>query len=157
MEGISTTVYKGIKGYLRRKGYERLNRRGGRKRKMRVLELAPAAGEGSAGRRRFWRIKLAPRLKLNLKLRFSPKKFLLGLRDAYVSTMTKIANSGVIAGGGYGAGGYPGDGVVGFGLRPVKEYDERMIVEIYKSIVMAQGQLVSRDAAWIGSEITSRR
>ncbi|GFQ08461.1 hypothetical protein PHJA_002990100, partial [Phtheirospermum japonicum] len=134
---------KRIKGYWRRKGYERLDGGSGRKRK----------GEGSKRRRRFWRIKLTPRLKL--KLRFSPKKFLIGLRDAYVNMMMKIANSRVI-GGGYG-GGYPGDGVMGFGLRPVKEYDERMIVENYKSIVMAQGQLVPRDAAWIGSEITCRR
>ncbi|GFP96327.1 hypothetical protein PHJA_001776800, partial [Phtheirospermum japonicum] len=141
--GVSNAVYKGIKGYWRRKGYERLDGGGGRKRK----------GEVSKRRRRFWRIKQTPRLKL--KLRFLPKKFLIGLRDAYVNMMMKIANSRVI-GGGYG-GGYPGDGVMGFGLRPVKEYDERMIVENYKSIVMAQGQLVPRDAAWIGSEITCRR
>ncbi|KAL3648085.1 hypothetical protein CASFOL_009053 [Castilleja foliolosa] len=154
MEGVSNSVYKGIKGYWRRKGYERLGDGGGRKRKVRTVKLAPSAtGESSRRRRRFWRIKLTPRLKL--KLRFSPKKFLIGLRDAYVNMMMKIGNSRVI-GGGYG-GGYPGDGVMGFGLRPVKEYDERMIVEIYKSIVMAQGQMVPRDAAWIGSEITCRR
>lgn len=155
MEGVSATVYKGIKGYWRRKGYERLNG-GGRKRKTRVVELASVA-EGSTRRRRFWRIKLTPRLKL--KLRFSPKKFLLGLRDAYVNMMVRLANTRVIGGGGGGGfgGGYPGDVVTGFGMRPVKEYDERMIVEIYKSIVMAQGQLVPRDAAWIGSAITCRR
>ncbi|KAL3652908.1 hypothetical protein CASFOL_002589 [Castilleja foliolosa] len=148
MEGVSKSVYKGIKGYWRRKGYKRLN--GGGKRKLRVVQLGSAdTGEGSRRRRRFWRFKLTPRLKL--KLRFSPKKFLIRLRDAYVNMMMKIANSRVIGGG------YPGDGVMGFGLRPVKEYDERMIVEIYKSIVMAQGQLVPRDAAWIGSEITCRR
>ncbi|GFP80096.1 hypothetical protein PHJA_000153000, partial [Phtheirospermum japonicum] len=143
VEGVSNAVYKGIKGYWRRKGYERLGR----------WRRPETEGESSKRRRRFWRIKLTPRLKL--KLRFSTKKFLIGLRDAYVNMMMKIANSGVI-GGGYG-GGYPGDGVMGFGLRPVKEYDERMIVENYKSIVMAQGQLVPRDAAWIGSEITCRR
>lgn len=96
-----------------------------------------------------------PRLKLKLKLRFSPKKFLLGLRDAYVNMMMKIANTRVIAGGFGGA--YTGSGVAEFGLRPMKEYDERMLVEIYKSIVMAQGQLVPRDAACIGSEIACRR
>ncbi|KAI3449429.1 hypothetical protein Pfo_006094 [Paulownia fortunei] len=151
MEGVSASVYKGIKGYWRRKGYERLNA-GGRKRKTRVVELGSSA-DGSTRRRRFWRIKLTRRLKL--KLRFSPKKLLLGLRDAYVNMMMKIANSRVI-GSGFG-GGYPSDGVTGFGLRPIKEYDERTIVEIYKSIVMAQGQLAPRDAAWIGSEITCRR
>lgn len=151
MEGVSATVYKGIKGYWRSKGYERLNT-GGRKRKTRVVELGSAA-EGSARRRRFWRIKLTPRLKL--KLRFSPKKLLLGLRDAYVNMMMKIASTRMV-GSGFG-GGFSGDGVTGFGMRPIKEYDERMIVEIYKSIVMAQGQMVPRDAAWIGSEITCRR
>ncbi|KAL3827789.1 hypothetical protein ACJIZ3_016591 [Penstemon smallii] len=153
MEGVSTTVYKGFKGYWRRKGYQRINA-GGRKRNTRVLELASTAEDGSTRRRRFWRIKLTPRLKL--KLRFSPKKFMVGLRDAYVNMMTKFANSRML-GGGYGSGGFPGDGVTGFGMRTVKEYDERMIVEIYKSIVMAQGQLVPRDAAWISSGITHRR
>ncbi|KAG8370624.1 hypothetical protein BUALT_Bualt13G0002700 [Buddleja alternifolia] len=151
MEEVSAAVYKfGNKGYWRRKGYERLNS-GGRKRKTPpVIRLASSAkAESSIRRRRFWRIKLSPRLKL--KLRFSPKKFLIGLRDAYVNMMMKIANTRMI-GGGVG-----GNGVSGFGARPIKEYDERMIVEIYKSIVMAQGQLVPRDAAWIGSEITCRR
>lgn len=153
MEGVSTTVYKGIKGYWRRKGYDRLD--AGRKRpKPRVVELGAAAEGGAAARRRrSWRIKLTPRLKL--KLRFSPKKLLLGVRDAYVNLMMKIANTRMI-GSGIG-GGFAGDGVTGFGVRPTKEYDERMIIEIYKSIVMAQGQLVPRDAAWIGSEITCRR
>ncbi|KAH6754828.1 hypothetical protein C2S53_019998 [Perilla frutescens var. hirtella] len=152
MEGVSATMYRGIRGYWRRKGYERLNA-AGRRRKTRAVELGSTAAGGSERRRRFWRIKLTRRLKL--KLRFSPKKLMLGLRDAYVNMMMKIANTRMI-GSGYG-GGFPGDGVSGFGVRPVKEYDERMIVEIYKSIVVAQGQLVPRDAAWIGSEITCRR
>ncbi|GER42773.1 mitochondrial carrier family protein [Striga asiatica] len=147
MEGISTAVYRGIRGYWRRKAYERLS--GGRNRKVRVIRLGSDGGDRPARRRRFWRIKLLPRLRL--RVRFSPKKLLLGLRDAYVGMMMKIANSAAV-GGGYG--GYP---AAGFGVRPLKEYDERMIVEIYKSIVVAQGQLVPRDAAWIGSEITCRR
>ncbi|KAL8487853.1 hypothetical protein ACS0TY_024238 [Phlomoides rotata] len=51
----------------------------------------------------------------------------------------------------YGSG-FGGDSVTRFGMRPIKVYDEKMIVEIYESIVMAQGQLVPRDASWIGSE-----
>ncbi|KAL1544980.1 hypothetical protein AAHA92_21761 [Salvia divinorum] len=147
MEGVSATVYKGIRGYWRRKGYERIDA-AGRKSKPRVVELGSDGG-GAAPRRRSWRIKLTPRLKL--KLRFSPKKLLLGLRDAYVGMMMKIANTRMIGSG------FSGDGVSGFGMRPTKEYDKKMIVEIYNSIVMAQGQLVPRDAAWIGSEITCRR
>ncbi|XP_051118797.1 uncharacterized protein LOC127243007 [Andrographis paniculata] len=127
MEGISAVVYRGIRGYWRRRSYQRLR-----------------AGDGDGGanrRRRLWKIKLTPRLKL--KLRFSPKKFLLGLRDAYVSMMMRVATTRAIGGGSYG-----GDV---FGMRAVKEYDERTIVEIYKSMVVAQGQLVPRDAAWICS------
>ncbi|GER44336.1 mitochondrial carrier family protein [Striga asiatica] len=151
MEGPPTAVCRGIRGYWRRKGYERLN--AGLKRKPRAVQLAPGGvgGDGSTRRRRFWRVKLAPP-RLKLRLRFSPKKVLVRLRDAYVSMMMKLASSRAI-GGGY-CGGYPASG---FGARPLKEYDERMIVEIYKSIVLAHGQLVPRDAAWIGSEISCRR
>ncbi|XP_042022750.1 uncharacterized protein LOC121770021 [Salvia splendens] len=147
MEGISATVYKGIRRYWRRKGYQRIDS-AGRNTKPRVVELG---GGGSAPpRRRPWRIKLAPP-RLKLKLRFSPKKLLLGLRDAYMGMMMRIASTRMIGSG------FSGDGVSGFGMRPAKEYDRRMVVEIYKSIVVAQGQLVPRDAAWIRSEITCPR
>ncbi|KAL8544956.1 hypothetical protein ACS0TY_005239 [Phlomoides rotata] len=151
MEGVSVSAYRGIKGYWRRKSSYNRFYTVGRKRKPRVVQLG---AEGSARRRRrSWRIKLTPRLKFNL--RFSPKKLLVGIRDAYVRMMMKMASSRVMSTG-YGTG-FGGDGVTGFGMRPIKEYDEKMIVEIYKSIVMAQGQLVPRDAAWIGSEITCKR
>ncbi|KZV21576.1 hypothetical protein F511_11069 [Dorcoceras hygrometricum] len=133
MEGFSASVYDGIRGYWRRKGYQRVNSTR-RKRKMRVVDLgSPGPAGGTVRRRRFWRIKLTPRL--NLKLRFSPKKLLLGLRDAYVNMMLRIANTSVVSSGFGGA--VAGSGAAGFGMR-LKEYDERMILEIYKSIVMAQ-------------------
>ncbi|XP_075475766.1 uncharacterized protein LOC142511528 [Primulina tabacum] len=137
MEGVSAAAYNGIRGYWRRKGYNSYQRVNSnrRKRKMRVVELGSAAVEGSVRRRRFWRIRLTPRL--NLKLRaFSPKKLLFGLRDAYVNMMLKIANTSVISSG-FGSS-LAENGVAGFGMRPLKEYDDRMILEIYKSIVMAQ-------------------
>lgn len=65
-----------------------------------------------------------------------------------MNMMLKFANSSAI-----GGGMYAGDGVAGFGVRKVKEYDEKMIVEIYKSIVQAQGKVVPRDAAWVSSGI----
>ena len=133
MDGVSVRVYKGLKRYWRRRGYNRLNVTG--RRRMNRAELGRS---GSNRRRRFWRIKITPRL------RFSPKKFLLGLRDAYVNFMLRIANSPVISGG-YGVP--VGDG---FGRVPLKEYDEKMIVEIYKSL------LVTRDAAKIGHQIVCR-
>ncbi|XP_073148071.1 uncharacterized protein [Henckelia pumila] len=134
MEGISGAVCNGIRSYWRRKGYQRFNGGARRKRKMRVVELGSASVDGSVRRRRFWRIKLTPRLNLRLRA-FSPKKLLLGLRDAYVNMMLKIANTSVINSGFGGA--VAGNGVGGFGMRPLKEYDERMILEIYKSIVMS--------------------
>ncbi|KAJ6404144.1 hypothetical protein OIU84_012351 [Salix udensis] len=49
-----------------------------------------------------------------------------------------------------GDAGY-GDRIAAFGARPIKEYDDKMIAEIYKSLVKAQGQLVPRDASRFGS------
>ncbi|KAL6978339.1 hypothetical protein U1Q18_020009 [Sarracenia purpurea var. burkii] len=140
MEDVSARVMN--KWYGKRRGYERLNA-SGRRRKTRV-ELAGAGG-GTHRRRRFWRIKITP------KLRFSPKKFLVRLRDIYVNFMLRLANSRVITGG--IGGGVVDNSIGGFGRRPLKEYDEKMIIQIYKSLVMAQAQLVPRDAAVIGAQI----
>jgi hypothetical protein len=137
MEGVSTRVYKGIKGYWRRRGYSRLN--GTVRRRQNRIELA--AGSGSNSRKRFWKIRISPRLKM--KMRFSPRKVFAGLRDAYMKMMMSIASSGVAISSG---GGYGGNAIGGFGKRPMKEYDERMLIDVYKSIIMAQGQLVPRDA-----------
>ena len=51
------------------------------------------------------------------------------------------------------ASGYSGAFGGGFGRGQLKEYDEKMIVQIYKSLMMTQGQLVSRDAAKLCSEL----
>uniref|UniRef100_A0A5B7BRV1 Uncharacterized protein n=1 Tax=Davidia involucrata TaxID=16924 RepID=A0A5B7BRV1_DAVIN len=145
MEGVSGRVCKGLLTgyYWRRRGYERLNASGRRRRKNRV-ELAVAGR-----RRRFWKIKITP------KLRFSPKKFFTGLRDAYVNMMLRLANSTVI--NSVGISGVVGNGVgAGFGRAPLKEYDEKTIVEMYKSLGMAHGQLLLRDAPRIGTQIVGR-
>ncbi|XP_019162055.1 PREDICTED: uncharacterized protein LOC109158620 [Ipomoea nil] len=156
MEGVSVNVYNGIKQYwkTKRKGYERISR-GGRRRKF-------DTGDGASGRKKpSWRIKLTPKIKLNFNLRFSPKKLLIRLRNAYVNMMLRIANTRVIGGGGgMGMGGFSGDTVASFGARPLKEYDERMLVQIYKSMLAAHGQtqLVPRDAPpRIATPITCRR
>lgn len=138
MEGISANVCTKFRGYWRRRGYQRLNESGRRRRNQ--VEL------GSNRRRRFWRIKIKPKLKI-LKMT-SPKKFFVWLRDAYVKMMMGFANSRVIGAGGYVAG-VP-DGIAAFGQRPLKEYDEKMVIEIYKSLVMAQG-LVPRDPSKLAS------
>ncbi|KAL3531511.1 hypothetical protein ACH5RR_010833 [Cinchona calisaya] len=123
MEGLTATGYKGVKGYWMRKGYVKLEGSGRRRR-----------------RRRLFRIRLSPRLKkLKLRFRLSPRKFILGLRDGYLNMMTRLASTRFINSG---FAGYPGEGINGFGLRPLKEYDEKMIIEIYKSLVAGQGPLV---------------
>ncbi|KAE8009418.1 hypothetical protein FH972_005855 [Carpinus fangiana] len=131
MEGVSASMYKGLRAYWRRRGYEKLNG-SGRRRRARVELL------GSTRRRRFWRIKTAPKLR---RLRgSSPKKLLRWLRDWYVNMMLRLASSRAFTAG--VAGGYGGatyDGIGGFGRGPPKEYDEKVIVEIYKNVVMHQG------------------
>ncbi|KAF3436504.1 hypothetical protein FNV43_RR23596 [Rhamnella rubrinervis] len=142
MEGVSASMYKGVKGYWRRRRYEKLNGTGRRQRSR--VEL------GSTRRKRVWRIKITPKLGF-MKRVPSPKKLLIWLRDAYVKLMVGFANSRVFS---------PvaaANGAAAFGKRPLKEYDERMIIEIYKSLALAQGQLVPRDAAKHGSEIVHRR
>ncbi|KAK8497548.1 hypothetical protein V6N13_002952 [Hibiscus sabdariffa] len=133
MEGISTAVCKGLRGYWKRRGYVKLSgtSRGGARRSR--VELG-----GSSRRRRFWKIRVKAKLRLP-----SPKKLFVWLRDAYVKMMVGLANSRVVSG--YG-GAMADHGVSAFGKRPIKEYDEKMIVEIYKSLVVAQGQQVPREA-----------
>ncbi|XP_034227229.1 uncharacterized protein LOC117636699 [Prunus dulcis] len=146
MEGVSTSMYKGLRGYWRRRGYEKLSGSGG------LTELR------SGGKRRARRIRIKIKMGRKLKLSFlrirrmpSPKKLLVWLRDAYVKLMLGFANSGMFS---TGYGGPMCDyGTGSFGKGPLKEYDEKMIVEIYKSLMLAQG----RDAAKFGSEIVSRR
>ncbi|CAH8368585.1 unnamed protein product [Eruca vesicaria subsp. sativa] len=91
-------------------------------------------------KKRFWRIKIMP--KLRILRRASPKKLLVWLRDSYVSMMMRLANSRAVGSSGYGGSGFGPP-------RQMKEYDEKVLVEIYKSILMAQaqGNLVQRDIA----------
>ncbi|XP_061988079.1 uncharacterized protein LOC133706556 [Rosa rugosa] len=148
MEGVSTSMYKGLRGYWRRRGYKKLSG-SGRRHKNRMELRSPR-------KRRVWRIKMAPKLKLNSLRRIpSPKKFLVWLRDAYVKLMLRFANSRVFT---TAYGGSVCHGATGsFGKGPLKEYDEKMIIEIYKSLMLAQGQLVPRDAPKLGSEIVYRQ
>ncbi|KAF8401393.1 hypothetical protein HHK36_012331 [Tetracentron sinense] len=140
MEGMSTTLYNGLKRSWRRKDYERLNG-SGQRRKSRVQ----FATLGSTRRRRFWRIKITPKLRFfNIT---SPKSFFTELRDSYVKMMLGFANCRVFNPG-YG-GGYGNSLGFGVGGPTLKEYDQKVIVEIYKSLMMAQKQLVRRDAARI--------
>ncbi|KAM7275033.1 hypothetical protein ACFE04_016899 [Oxalis oulophora] len=143
MEGNSN---KGFKNYFRKKGYERLDGSSttGRRRRYNKVELGARGGSG--GRKRFWRVKIVPRVRVLLK-RASPKGFFIWLRDAYMNMMMSLANSRALSNG-YGGG--IGNGLAAFGQRPVKEYDERMILEIYKAILMSHGNVINREAAKLG-------
>uniref|UniRef100_A0A7C8Z679 Uncharacterized protein n=3 Tax=Opuntia streptacantha TaxID=393608 RepID=A0A7C8Z679_OPUST len=146
MEGISVNVYRGFRSYWkRRRGYRRL--------KSAVVERDDG-GPGSGQRRRpRWGLKIGRRIRL-LRRIGSPRKWLLRIRDAYVKLMLNFANTGLAGGGGFGGSAY----VSGLGKGEFKEYDDRVIVEIYKSIVMAQGQFLARDAPKrISSDQSDRR
>ncbi|XVF32845.1 hypothetical protein REPUB_Repub17cG0117600 [Reevesia pubescens] len=144
MEGISATMYKGLRGYWNRRGYVKLN--GSRRAQRSRVEL------GSTRRKRFWRIRVKAKLKIP-----STKKFFVWLRDAYVKMMLGFANSRMVGTYGYGGGAIGDHGIAAFGKHPIKEYDEKMIIEIYKSLVMAQGQLVPREAGKLSSAIICER
>lgn len=130
MEGI-------LKKYWRRsiRGYQRLHVSDRRKRE--TLKL------GSNQRRKTWQIKIAT--KIRIPKISSPKKIVLWVRDSYVKMMLALANSM-----GASATGYGGDAVstARDGFRrapPPKEYDEKMIIDMYKSLVMVQGKLLPQD------------
>jgi hypothetical protein len=61
--------------------------------------------------------------------------------------MLRLAHSAPLGYGygcdyGYGYGG----GDVAFGARKLKEYDQKMLVEIYKNVLISQGGVVSAEA-----------
>ncbi|XP_058200070.1 uncharacterized protein LOC131315038 [Rhododendron vialii] len=175
MERVLESFCGGGKAYWKRRRnyYERLNGPT-RRRKLAVVQLGRPGG---LNRRRPF---LRP-AKANTKLLFSPKRFLISIRDAYINFMVRLANGTPAISGGY-------DGVVdgsfvGFGTGPLKEHDEKMIAKVYTrepftghddkmiaqicsselpkyrkdkfypSLVVGQGRLVPRDAARLGDLI----
>ncbi|MED6212520.1 hypothetical protein PIB30_084192 [Stylosanthes scabra] len=155
MEGISVSVSKGLKHcWNMRTGYHRLNGSGRRRRRIARAEL------GSKTRTREtrfwrWRIKVSP--KIRIRRIPSPKKMLIWLRDAYVRMMLGLANSRIMTSStGFGGPCSVGFGGAGFGPAKTKEYDEKVLVQIYKSFLMTHGQLIPSETARIASEISSR-
>ncbi|XP_043710617.1 uncharacterized protein LOC122659581 [Telopea speciosissima] len=147
MEGISAGLYKGLRDSWRRRDYQRLDGSTRFRRRKNRVELSSSSEDATGPdnqrrRRRFWRIKVTPKLRFFTGMS-SPKKFFRRLRDAYVKMMLGFANSRIFISG-YGGGG--GGGSFGMGKPTLKEYDQKVIIEIYKSL-MAQGQLLPRDAA----------
>lgn len=136
-----------MKVYWRRRRYERLDG-STRRRKKNWIQL------GERGRKRFGRLRIKPRLRW-LRLA-SPKRLLIKLRDAYVRMMLSFANSSVFSGG-FSFGAYDGVGAMGFGAPPLKEYDEKIIVEIYKTLVAQQQLMTAKEGAGSGTQIVVRR
>ncbi|MFS7901635.1 hypothetical protein Hanom_Chr01g00002011 [Helianthus anomalus] len=119
----------GLKRYWRRRSYRR---------------LGTTTDESRTKRKWSWKIRMPRRLKIKLRFKFNPKKFIANAHEAYVRMMMRIASSPVVRSGsigGYGAGGFSQ-----FGMRPMKEYDEKVIIQMYNSLVMRQAQLKALEA-----------
>ncbi|CAM8893242.1 hypothetical protein QQ045_026944 [Rhodiola kirilowii] len=134
MEGVAATAYASLKAYWCRKDYRRLTA-------TKHIDDAATATLGSQQPSKARRFKIRRgRLKLG---RFgfirlcSVRKLFQRMRDAYMNLVLSAASKGIFSVG------YGGSG------RLRKEYDETMLVEIYKRIVLAQqGRLAQK----IGSE-----
>jgi hypothetical protein len=133
MEGITSSMQRGFKKYWkRRKGYQILNK--SNRRKKNTVKLG--GGATTTGTKRRWRIKISPKIKIP-KIS-SPKKWMVvWLRDTYVRMMLGLANSKVMSLSTFG------DPTGGFGrTQQPKEYDDKMLVHMYNSLVMGPGHLV---------------
>ncbi|CAL4963950.1 unnamed protein product [Urochloa decumbens] len=150
---MDRTYKGGIKAYWKRRGYYRVDAAAAQRRPpLPTAELGggvaqpqpPPAENGSTGRRRprrGWRVRRG-QLGRRLLRALSPRRWLVRLRDAYVSAMLRLASSPAV---GYGAGA-PYCATTPHGAayaRPtqLKEYDEKVLVEIYRSILARGGPL----------------
>ncbi|KAL6845012.1 hypothetical protein ACP4OV_025185 [Aristida adscensionis] len=146
-------TYKGgIKAYWKRRGYDRIDAAAAQPRpRLPTAEFGaggvaveaaahPPPHQAGRRRRRGWRVgrRGAGGLGRRLLRALSPRRLLARLRDAYVGAMLRLASSAAVAG--YG-------GATPFGAaadpftrpRPLREYDEKVLVEIYRSILARGG------------------
>ena len=156
-EGMDRTYKGGIKAYWKRRGYYRVDAAAAQRRPpLPTAELGggvaqppPKPEDGGSGRRRRrgWRVRRG-QLGRRLLRALSPRRWLVRLRDAYVSAMLRLASSpaaGCGAGAPYCASTPHGAAVA----RPLqlKEYDEKVLIEIYRSILERGGALPLADGA----------
>ncbi|CAO2203346.1 unnamed protein product [Urochloa humidicola] len=152
---MDRTYKGGIKAYWKRRGYYRVDAAAAQRRPpLPTAELGgggvaqpqpPPPEDGSSARRcrrrRGWRVRRG-QLGRRLLHALSPRRWLVRLRDAYVSAMLRLASSPAV---GYGAGApYCAPATHGASFaRPaqLKEYDEKVLVEIYRSILARGGPL----------------
>lgn len=147
---MNRTYKGGIKAYWKRRGYYRIDAAAAQRRP--PLPTAELGGGGVAAqppppeerrRRRGWRVRRGGQLGRRLLRALSPRRWLARLRDAYVSAMLRLASSPAV---GYGAGAPYCAATTNHGgafARPpqLKEYDEKVLVEIYRSILARGGPL----------------
>ena len=150
MAGASATGTRkgGIKAYRKLRGYDRLDAAAAQRRPpLPTAELgAGASATPASSRRRGWRVRrrgLGRRILRTL----SPRRWLVRLRDAYVNAMLRLASSAAV---GYGASPYCGGGEPFARPRPAKEYDEKVLVEMYRSILARGGVIpISADTSLV--------
>ncbi|TVU21214.1 hypothetical protein EJB05_30839, partial [Eragrostis curvula] len=158
---MDRTYKGGIKAYWKRRGYYRLDAAAAQRRApLPTAELGGGGGpaqppqEGRPGRRRGWRVRRG--LGRRVLRALSPRRWLVRLRDAYVSAMLRLASSPAV---GYGASTpYCAAATHGAFARPaqLKEYDEKVLVEIYRSILARGGHLaVAGDGVGPGAPATA--
>ncbi|KAJ4778902.1 Flagellar biosynthesis protein flhA [Rhynchospora pubera] len=135
----------GMKTYWRKRisNYSRLRRQSPPTVVLGSAEERDLAIVSAPRRRRFWRI---PRKVRFLRRIGSPKRWLARLRDAYVNLMLRFAHATPL---GYGYG-YGGGAEEAFGAQRWKEYDEKMLVQIYKNLLVTpQGNVIPPEAGAI--------
>ncbi|RCV23647.1 hypothetical protein SETIT_5G023800v2 [Setaria italica] len=145
---MDRTYKGGIKAYWKRRGYYRVDAAAAQRRPpLPTAELGGGVAQPPPGGR--LRPAPPPRVarapgpaRASLLRALSPRRWLVRLRDAYVSAMLRLASSPAV---GYGAGTpYCATTPHGatFGRPPqLKEYDEKVLVEIYRSILARGGPL----------------
>jgi hypothetical protein len=147
---MDRTYKGGIKAYWKRRGYYRIDAAAAQRRPpLPTAELggggvaqAPEDGSGRRHRRRRgWRVRRG-QLGRRVLSALSPRRWLMRLRDAYVSAMLRLASSPAVVGYGGAGGPYCATATHGHGAAvQLKEYDEKVLVEIYRSILARGGPL----------------
>ncbi|KAK9276319.1 hypothetical protein L1049_005850 [Liquidambar formosana] len=124
MEINPSAYYDNLKRYWRRRRYQRLNGATTNKKKPKIMRL------GGSCRRRLWRIRAIPKLKLRF---VSPIKLLAKFHDAYIDMMIRLASS-VENSNGVGAFGGKriAKGCLVSKASSGEEVDSRLVLEIYK-------------------------
>ncbi|KAM3403552.1 hypothetical protein ACQJBY_006975 [Aegilops geniculata] len=150
MAGASATSTRkgGIKAYWKHRGYDRLDAAAAQRRPaLATAELGAGGGApATAGRRRGWRVRRRGLGRRVLRA-LSPRRLLARLRDAYVNAMLRLASSAAV---GYGSAPFCAAPEPFARPRPLKEYDEKLLVEMYRSILARGGVIpLSGDASLV--------